>query len=187
MLPTLLTYTSTHPDRYATHFAHLWHPTIKSPVVDSLSMRDNTPLELIPEKDQIKRLRDFLHPRRSRMRPFLGLFAIRNYLLRQAGPAEKNVPTVQWYQRHVIRAGVPASHWNVRYQLNWLAKSGVLDKATAYQRVSRTNETFPGLVDAKVCEYRLNAAIYPALEQALKQLLGVESFRGLAALDRGDR
>jgi hypothetical protein len=33
-----------------------------------------------------------------------------------------------------------------------------------------------------LCELPLNVTIYPALEQALKQLLGVDSFYGLAGL-----
>ena len=140
-------------------------------------------LELLTLEEQIPKLRAFLHPYRSRLRPFLALFAIKNYLLTESGLTIKNEPTVRWYQAKLIRAGVTASYWSVHNQLNRLSRFGVVDKTLRKRHVARNNKGVIGLVRAEVGEFKLNAAIYPALQQALKQLLGVDSFYGLTGLD----
>lgn len=140
------------------------------------------PLELLTLEEQVPKLRAFLHPYRSRLRPFLALFAIKNYLLREAGLVVKNDPTVRWYQDRLIRAGVSASYWSVTYQLKRLTRFGVLDRRCSRRKVIRQRLGRYGVVAVEMCEFHLNEAIYPALEQALKQLLGVDSFYGLTGL-----
>jgi hypothetical protein len=135
-------------------------------------MNPQAHLELLPEAEQVKKLRGFLHPKRSKLRPHLALFAIKNHLLREAGFVEGNQPAVRWYQGRLMKAGVKASQWNTRQQLNRLAKLGVVDRVKALSSKR-----------ARGWEYRLNEAIYPALEQALKQVLGVKVVEGLAGVD----
>jgi hypothetical protein len=156
--------------------------TLKPNWTEVEGMREK-PLELLTLEEQIPKLRAFLHPYRSRLRPFLALFAIKNYLLREAGLVVKNDPTVRWYQDRLIKAGVTASYWSVHYQLRRLAQFGVLDRTRSKRKVIRQRLGRYGVVAVQMCEFPLNIAIYPALEQALKQLLGVDSFLGLTGLD----
>jgi hypothetical protein len=146
-------------------------------------MKTEKPLELLPQEEQIQKLRAFLHPYRSRLRPLLTLFAVKNHLLREDGLTAKNDPTVRWYQDRLINAGLTASRWSVQHQLDELARFGVVDKTMRTMRVLREKNDLASLIRAEVCEYRLNEAIYPALEQALKQLLGVDSFFSITGLD----
>ena len=128
-------------------------------------MSDDRALELLTPDEQIRILRFFLLPWRSVLRPYLALFAIRNYFQRESGRSSWNRPTAQWYQRRLVKTGVYAKYYTVRYQLNKMTALGVLDKVR--RRAGRSNVTK---------EYRLNQSVYPALEQALKQVIGVDTF-----------
>ena len=107
------------------------------------------------------------------------MFAIKNYVLREVGMYVKNEPTCKWYQGQLAMSGVKARFGTVRHQLDRLADFGVLDKECDPQEVVTKSPRLPGIVKRKVCTYPLNEVIYPALEQALKQLLGVDSFHRL--------
>jgi len=141
-------------------------------------------LELLPFDDQVRSLRSFLHLYRSRQRPFLALFAIKNHLLHEAGLNANNRPTVRWYQDRLMKAGVTGSRWIVQYQLDQLAKFGVLDVCKKIPKVVEDRRNLDSLIKAEVKEYSLNVVIYPVLEQALKQLLGVDAFDGLTRSGR---
>lgn len=125
-----------------------------------------TSLELLPDKEQTRTLRSLLRPARSRIRPFLVLFALKSHI---SGPqvTESGHPTVRWYQSRLIRAGVNASGTNVRRQLEVLAKAGVCDKEADTAR-RRRGKRGRASKPSHVC-YKLNEALYPSIEQALRQ------------------
>jgi len=141
-------------------------------------MRTSCSLELLAVEEQIVELRLALHPSRSRLRPYLALFAMKSFLERDAGTKRGAAPTVRWYQGRLTRAGLSADNRAVRRQLDNMARVGVVDKVRGCGDTRGAAGGSKTSVRVGVNEYHLNEAIFPALEQTLKLLLGVGTMYG---------
>ncbi len=128
---------------------------------------------------QVKYLERTLSPRRSRLRPYLALYALKNYLLLKNGFLVQNSPSVTWYLRQLTRSGIPVNFWNVRGQLKYLAARGILKEVKTVRSVRNSARRVGRLTRIQVSEFYLNEDCFLSTSQALKKIFKVESLAEL--------
>lgn len=128
---------------------------------------------------QVKYLERVLSPRRSRLRPYLALFGLKNYVLLKNGFLVSNSPSVTWYLRQLARSGLPESYWKVRGQLKYLANRGVLKEVKTIKPIENSARGVGRLTRIQLSEFYLNEHCFLSTSQALKKIFRVESLSDL--------
>jgi hypothetical protein len=123
---------------------------------------------------KVKRLKIFLDPKRSKLRPYLALFGIKNYLLLKNGSFINNNPSIKWYVEQLARAGVSENYWGIRRQLIRMAKVGIFHERKALRPVDNSFEGNHRITRIQLSEFYLNEKLYPALDKALREIFQVE-------------
>lgn len=119
-----------------------------------------------------RRIRAFLDPKRSRLRPWLGLAALRNHLLRKSGRLIGNNPCTPWFVDRMSTWGVSQNHWGIRRQLKRMARFGLFLERRATRLVRNDLRGQRRLTKTTVCEFYLREGVYPTLSKALKDIFG---------------
>jgi hypothetical protein len=128
---------------------------------------------------QVRRLLIFLDPKRSKLRPFLALFAIKNYILLKNKVLINNNPSVKWYLNQLTRAGISENYWGVRRQLKRMAKLGIFTEKKVFRPVDNSTQFHTRLTRIQLSEFYLNESVYLALYHILTTLFKTDSLSAL--------
>ena len=133
---------------------------------------------------QVRRLLIFLDPKKSKLRPFLALFGIKNYILLKNKDLINNNPSVKWYLNQLAKAGISENYWGVRRQLKKMARLGTFEEKKAWRPVNNSTQFHSRLTQIQLSEFYLNEKIYLALHRTLCTIFEVDSLSSL--LKRND-
>lgn len=125
-----------------------------------------------------RRLKVLLNPKRSKLRPYLCLFGVKNYVMLKNGNLVGNNPTIKWYLNHLSRSGITENYWGVRRQLKKLSDLGLFKERKVLRVVENSSNTLNATRIA-VNEFYLNEKVYPALLTVLKEIFKVDSLSDL--------
>ncbi|MFQ6002521.1 MAG: hypothetical protein ACE5KJ_02115 [Candidatus Zixiibacteriota bacterium] len=133
---------------------------------------------------QVRRLLIFLDPKKSKLRPFLALFAIKNYILLKNKDLINNNPSVKWYLNQLTKAGISENYWGVRRQLKRMAKIGIFTVRKVFRPVDNSTQFHHRLTRIQLSEFYLNENLYLSLYHALTTIFKVD--RLLSMVKRND-
>lgn len=133
---------------------------------------------------RVRRLKIFLDPKRSKLRPYLALFGVKNYLLLKNGSFINNNPSIKWYCEQLAKAGVSENYWGVRRQLKKMARLDIFKEKKVWRPVNNSTQFHNRLTQIQLSEFYLNEKIYLALHRGLCGIFKVDSLSSL--LDRKD-
>lgn len=128
---------------------------------------------------QVRRLLIFLDPQKSKLRPFLALFGIKNYILLKNKDLINNNPSVKWYLNQLTKAGVSENYWGVRRQLKKMAKLGIFKEKKVLRPVNNSTQFYNRLTKIQLSEFYLNEHIYLALYDTLTRIFKVKYLSSL--------
>ena len=135
-------------------------------------------------EQDINRLIDIVSPKKSRIRAYLGLYGIKNYVLLRNGYLEGNSPTISWYLRRLKQAGVSKNYWNVRRNLKTMAEEGIFTEKKTIRLLDNNLMTSRRVTSVEVCEFHLNENVFSALQEALKKVFRTESLSAIYSVIR---
>jgi len=133
----------------------------------------------LPKQEQIRRLTIILNPRRSKLRPYLALFGIKNYVLLRNGQLLDNNPSVSWYTQQLAIAGISQNRRGVRDTLKLMARLGIFNERHEIRPVSNPIGSIHRLTRTEVCEFYLDERIFNSLCLVLQDIFKVESLSHL--------
>lgn len=128
---------------------------------------------------QVRRLLIFLDPQKSKLRPFLALFGIKNYILLKNKDLINNNPSVKWYLIQLTKAGISENYWGVRRQLKKMAKLGIFKEKKVLRPVNNSTQFYNRLTKIQLSEFYLNEHIYLALYDTLTRIFKVKYLSSL--------
>lgn len=128
---------------------------------------------------QVRRLLIFLDPQKSKLRPFLALFGIKNYILLKNKDLINNNPSIKWYLIQLTKAGISENYWGVRRQLKKMARIGIFEERKVVRPVNNSTQFCNRLTKIQLTEFYLNEKVYLALYDTLTTIFKV---RYLSAL-----
>jgi len=128
---------------------------------------------------QVTRLLIFSDPKKSKLRPFLALFGIKNYVLLKNKNLINNNPSVKWYLNQLARAGVSDNYWGVRRQLKRMARLGIFTERKILRPVDNSTQYHKRLTKIQLSEFYLNEKVYLGLYHTLRKIFSVESLAPL--------
>ena len=128
---------------------------------------------------QVKRLAIVLSPDRSKIRPYLGLYGVKNHVLLRNGCLEGNSPTAGWYLAHLKQAGISQNYWNVRRNLRGMAELGIFIPERTTRLVENNLSASRRLTRVEVCEFYLERRLFPAMLEALRTVFRTDSLSSL--------
>ena len=134
--------------------------------------------EEIPDR-QRERLRTFLSLKRSKLRPYLGLLAIKNYIALKNGSLVGNCPSIKWYTDQLSKLGISQNYWGVRIQLKKMAQTGVLKEKSVLRPVPNPLGGHHRLTRLHLSEFYLYDNLFDSLHQTLKEIFRVDSLSRL--------
>ena len=130
-------------------------------------------------EEQVRRLATVLSPERSKIRPYLGLYGVKNHVLLRNGSLEGNSPTAGWYLAHLKQAGISRNYWNVRRNLRWMAEQGIFIQKRTTRLVENNLSTSKRLTRVEVCEFYLDGRLFPAMLEVLRTVFRTDSLSSL--------
>ena len=133
-----------------------------------------------PER-QRKRLKTFLSPRRSKLRPYLGLLAIKNHIALENGSLAGNNPSIKWYTKQLSKLGVSQNYWGTRNQLKRMAQAGIFKEKRVMRPVANPIRGRHRLTRLELAEYYLHEKVFDSLQQVLQDIFQVNSLSSLLA------
>jgi len=133
---------------------------------------------------QVRRLLIFLDLKKSKLRPFLALFGIKNYILLKNKDLINNNPSVKWYLNQLTKTGISENYWGVRRQLKRMARLGIFKEKKVWRPVNNSTQFHNRLTQIQLSEFYLNEKVYLALHRALCTIFEVDSLSSL--LKRND-
>jgi hypothetical protein len=126
-------------------------------------------------EEQVRRLSVILSPARSKIRPYLGLYGVKNHVLLRNGCLEGNSPTAGWYLNHLKQAGISQNYWNVRRNLRGMAELGIFTPEKTIRLVENNLSTHRRLTRVEVCEFYLEGKLFPAMLETLRTVFRTDS------------
>ena len=131
-----------------------------------------------PER-QRKRLKTFLSPRRSKLRPYLGLLAIKNYIVLKNGSLPGNNPSIKWYTNQLSKLGVSQNYWGVRNQLKKMAQARIFKEKRVIRPVANPVGGRHRLTRLELAEYYLKEKVFDSLQHVMKDIFQITSLSDL--------
>ncbi len=128
---------------------------------------------------QARRLLIFLDPKKSKLRPFLALFGIKNYILLKNKDLINNNPSVKWYLNQLTKAGISENYWGVRRQLKRMAKLGIFTERKVFRLVDNSTHFHKRLTRIQLSEFYLNENVYLSLYHTLTTIFKTDSLSSL--------
>lgn len=129
-------------------------------------------LEDDPIETQVRRLKLFLNPKKSLLRPFLALFSLQNYLLLKTGWLVGNNPCIKWYTERMQSFGVSGNYWGVRRQLKKMAGIRLVREHTCARPCATSHGGRKAITKANFAEFYLNERVYAALVKVVREMFG---------------
>jgi len=129
-----------------------------------------------PNKNE---LLTFLSPSRSKLRPFLALLALKNYILHKNKYFIGNNPSITWFSEQLSRAGISNNYWGIRRNLRLMAEFGILKEQKVIRPALNPVKGHNRITRLEFSEFYLAEEFFYPLQEVLRHIFQTKSLSSL--------
>ena len=121
-------------------------------------MKKELPLDKMNHDKQVTSLKALLRSGKGTLTGHMALFAFRHHLISKHSPGYSRPPVIRWYLGQLAKEYIRRYYAEAKETLEQFAAMGLLEAT--------------GASDDAGTEFRLNEALYPALQEVLEDVFG---------------
>ena len=122
-------------------------------------MKKELPLDKLSHDKQVASLKSLLRSGKGTLTGHMALFAFRHHLISKHSPGYSRPPVIRWYLGQLAKEYIRRYYAEAKETLEQFAAMGLLEATGASSDNAGT-------------EFRLNEALYPALQEVLEDVFG---------------